>query len=212
MDSLTYRRYEKGDLEAITELTKQAWPVVYKFAEGENATLLAKSYVLSNLNSANYTHVCVDGDKIVGFLIANMKHCKGDPPDPSGSNRKLIFDYLRGKYGRFRKRFHMLFAQIAAFYRTESICKKFDAEILLFVVDANYRGHGIGTTLMNTFLATARQNGEKTVFLATDVLCNRLFYERLGFIKYGDFYDDCLSLLMGKPSHTDIYLMPLTQT
>lgn len=209
MDTLTYRRYDKSDLEALTELTKQAWPVVYKFADDKNATLLSKSYVLSNLCSANYAEICCVGDTIVGFLLANIKKCNGEKLENSG-NRKLVFDYLRGKYGRFRKRFRMLFAQVLAIAKTERICKKFDAEILLFVVDGNYRGHGIGTSLINNFLASAKSYGAQTVFLATDVLCNRIFYEKLGFIKYKEFYDDCLSILLGHRSNTDIYLMPLT--
>lgn len=208
MDTLTYRRYDKVDLDALTELTKQAWPVVYKLADDKNATLLAKSYVLGNICSANYASIACDGDKIVGFLIANIKTRKGGKLDNSG-NKKLVFDYFLGRYGRFRKRFRMLFAQLSAFARTERICKHFDAEILLFVVDSTYRGHGIGTTLINDFLAAAKSDGAKTVFLATDILCNRIFYEKLGFKKYGEFYDDCLSILMGQKTNTDIYLLPI---
>lgn len=209
MDTLTYRRYDKEDLEALTELTKQAWPVVKKFADDKNATLLSKSYVLSNLCSANYAEICCDGEKIVGFLLAHIKKC-GDAKIEKSGNRKLILDYLAGKYGRFRKRFRMLIAQILATAKTERICKKFDAEILLFVVDGNCRGHGIGTALMNNFLDRAKQYGTHTVFLATDVLCNRIFYEKMGFMKYKEFYDDCLSILVGRPSNTDIYLMALS--
>lgn len=208
MNALTYRRYDKGDLDALVELTKQAWPVVYNLADDKNATLLAKSYVLSNLCSANYAEICCNGDQIVGFLLANVKTREGDKLEKSG-NKKLVFDYLLGRYGRFRKRYRMLFAQIAAIAKTERICKKFDAEILLFVVDSSFRGHGIGTTLITDFLASAKAYGAGSVFLATDVLCNRIFYEKLGFIKYGEFYDDCLSILMGKRANTDIYLMPI---
>lgn len=208
MNALTYRRYDKGDLDALVELTKQAWPVVYNLADDKNTTLLAKSYVLSNLCSANYAEICCNGDQIVGFLLANVKTREGDKLEKSG-NKKLVFDYLLGRYGRFRKRYRMLFAQIAAIAKTERICKKFDAEILLFVVDSSFRGHGIGTTLINDFLASAKADGAGSVFLATDVLCNRIFYEKLGFIKYGEFYDDCLSILMGKRANTDIYLMPI---
>lgn len=184
--------------------------MVKNLADEKNATLLSKSYALSNLCSANYAEICCNGDKVVGFLLANIKKSPAPKIDKSG-NRHLVLDYIRGKYGKFHKRFRLLIAQMRAVAKTERVCKKFDAEILLFVVDGDSRGKGIGTSLINNFLATAKSYGTATVFLATDVLCNRIFYERMGFCKYSEFYDDCLTLLVGSPSNTDIYLMALQQ-
>lgn len=208
MNTLSFRPYGNDDLDACTELSKQAWPVVFKFADEKNASPFIKAYVLNNLNTANYAEVCCDGDKIVGFLFANLKKYRGTTIEKSG-NRKLFFDYLAGKYGKVRKRFRLLFAQMWATAKAEHICKNFDGEILLFVVDAAYRGHGIGKTLMGHFLEYAKQNKLKNVFLATDPLCNWVFYEKIGFVKFGEYYDNSLSILMGQHANSYIYYKQL---
>jgi ribosomal protein S18 acetylase RimI-like enzyme len=208
MDTLTYRRYEKSDLDICTELSEQAWPVVLDFADAVNASSFVKAYVLNNLCNSNYAEVCCDGDKIVGFLFANLKDCPDEKIEKSG-NFKLFFDFISGRYGKVKKQYQLLFGQMLATMKTEHICRKFDGEIMLFVVASEYRGHGIGKTLINNVLSYAKTNNLKSIFLATDPMCNWAFYEKIGFSRYSEFYDNALSILMKKRANTYIYYMSL---
>lgn len=208
MNDYAFRPYDKGDFEDCTDLSLEAWPVVSDFGDNESARGLVKAYVTNNLCTANYAEVCCDKDKVIGFLIGHVKHFNGLHIENSG-NAKLFFNYLFGKYGKVRKRLQLLFSQMWATAKTEHICRRFDGEILLFVVSSDYRGKGIGKQLMHNYLNFAKSNHSNSVFLATDAMCNWVFYEKIGFIKYKEYYDESLSILMHKKANSSIYYLEL---
>lgn len=55
-----------------------------------------------------------------------------------------------------------------------------DAEIVLFIVDPTFQGHGVGRKLFEECLEHFRQNQVKTFNLKTDSACNYNFYDHMG--------------------------------
>ncbi len=64
-----------------------------------------------------------------------------------------------------------------------------DGHIGRIAVLKAYRGQGIGTTVMQRFIAMARESGLQSVWLSSQ--CHAVeFYNKLGFIEYGEIYLD----------------------
>ena len=207
---LLYRPYREQDLDRCAELAKDAWPIISRIADDQNALPFMRAYVEHNLALSDYAQVCCDGDRVAAFLLGHTKKRKRTPEQRRKNNR-FFYDVLRGKYGRVRKQRRLLLSLIISAVKVEILCTHFDGEVLLFVVDEAYRSRGIGRTMLGRFLDYASQEGLSTVYLSTDTESNWRFYEKYGFTKYRDFYDNGLSVMAGKRMKSFIYYYPLRE-
>lgn len=64
--------------------------------------------------------------------------------------------------------------------KVELICRRLDSEVQLFVVDAAYRGQGLGRSLLGRFVDHLRAENKRTVYLYTNMVSNWRFYEKYG--------------------------------
>ena len=154
------------------------------------------------LLSSDYSGVCCIDDKVVGFLVGRTGKNRLSLRERFDLN-KVSWGFLTGRYGKCKRRlrFSVNFLQTEA--KVEFYGRKFDSEVELFVVDGEYRGQGIGQSLMNHFTTHLRHKNRKTLYVYTNIECNWMFYEKYGFIKHRDFHDNVLSFLRG--SETDGY-------
>lgn len=65
----------------------------------------------------------------------------------------------------------------------------------LLWVDESARGHGLGTQLLQTAEQVARERGCRGVYLNTIGFQAKDFYERLGYVVYGELEDDDPALI-----------------
>ena len=68
---------------------------------------------------------------------------------------------------------------------------------------------GIGKTLMSRYIEKVKSENRKNIYLYTDIESNWMFYEKFGFKRFRDFYDNGLSFISGKKIHSFIYCMQL---
>jgi len=205
---ITFRTYTKDDLIRCAELSVDAWPIVSLIAEKENVITFMQAYVELSLTLSNYTEICCDKEKVAGFLLGSTGKTRISKKEKQ-ENRKLLWRFITGKYGRIKRRFRFLFAFILSMIKVELLCSRFDGEVVLFVVDREYRGQGIGRALLDHFLKYANEEKLKTIYLSTDVESNWNFYEKYGFKKYRDFYDNGLSVMKGRKTISFIYYYEL---
>ena len=194
---IKFRQYIQADLHRCAELSVNAWPIVLMITDKENANLFMKAYVELSLLSADYSKVCCDNGRVVGFLLGSIQE-KNLTNQEKKIKRKLLRRFITGKYGRIKKIFHFLFAFILSEIKVKIFCSKFDGELVLFVVDKEYQGLGIGRKLLADFLSHASDKNLKTVYLYTDIESNWRFYEKYGFNKFREFHDNGLSVMVGK--------------
>ena len=71
-----------------------------------------------------------------------------------------------------------------ALYKNSPI--KPTSELVLFIVDSRYRGHSIGSMLEKNFCEYLISQGRDTVYLYTDTYSNYGFYERRGYVRFGE--------------------------
>lgn len=206
--NFNFRPYKKGDLIRCAELSVDAWPIVSLFVEKENVIKFMQAYVELSLTLSDYTEVCCDKEKVVGFLLGSTGKTRISKKEKQ-ENRKLLWRFITGKYGRIKGRFKFLLAFMISLIKVELFCSRFDGEVVLFVVDREYRRQGIGRALLDHFLKYANEKEAKTIYLSTDIESNWNFYEKYGFKKYREFYDNSLSVMKGRKTISFIYYYEL---
>ncbi|MFC1634486.1 GNAT family N-acetyltransferase [Planctomycetota bacterium] len=198
---ITYRPYVDEDLDRCAALAADAWPIAAVISEDTHS--LMKGFVKLGLLWSDYTEVCCTNDKVVGFLFG-LTQKKLPSFRQSLEMNKMSWQFFTGKYGKPRHRLRFLMSFTQTLVKVEFYCRTFDSAIELFVVDKECRGRGLGQSLMNHFTEHLRQADKKTVYVYTDIECNWTFYEKYGFIKHRDFYDNGLSFL--RAARTDSYI------
>jgi len=197
-----YRPYVDSDLDRCAELAVDAWPIVSAVAEDTHS--LMKAYVKSSLLFSDYTELCCVGDEVVGLLFG-LTHKKLPPFKTRLELNRLFWGFVAGRYGPSKRRFRLLATFALTLLKVEVICRRLDCEVELFVVDAAYRGQGLGRALLDRFVDHLRDQNKRTLYLYTNMVSNWRFYEKYGFIKYRDFYDNQLSFLRGTKTQGYIY-------
>lgn len=95
------------------------------------------------------------------------------------------------EYKKIEASFHDLVGQSA---------KPFDSELILFVVNPQMRGKGIGKQLLQRYFQACQRAGASEMFLLTDTYCDYSFYDHNGFLREGQ---DAmlLHILTGEMAH-----------
>lgn len=197
-----YRPYVPSDLDRCAALAADAWPIASAISEDTHS--LMKAYVKCSLLFSDYTEVCCTSGQVVG-LFFGLAHKKLPGFKERLELNKLFWEFAVGRYGPPKGRFRFLVSFILTLLKVELLCLRFDSEVELFVVDADYRGRGIGRSLVDHFVEHLREANKRTLYLYTNMVSNWRFYERYGFVKYKEFYDNNLSLLRGTKTHGYIY-------
>lgn len=203
---ITCRPYVDDYLDRCAMLAADAWPFAAVITEDIHS--LMKGFVKLSLLWSDYTEVCCTNDKVVGFLFGLIQK-KLPGFGQSLELNKMSWRFFTGKYGKPRRRLRFLVSCIQTLIKVEFYGRTFDSEVEFFVVDKEYRGRGIGQSLMNHFTEHLRQADKKTVYVCTDIECNWTFYEKYGFIKHRDFYDNGLSFLRAERTYSYIYYYKL---
>lgn len=197
-----YRPYGDSDLDRCAELAADAWPIASVVAEDTHS--LMKAYVKSSLLFSDYTEVCCMGGEVVGLLFG-LTHKKLPSFKTHLELNKLFWAFVAGRYGPSKRRFRLLASFALTLLKVELICRRLDSEVELFVVDAAYRGQGLGRALLDHYVENLRDHKKRTLYLYTNMVSNWKFYEKYGFIKYREFDDNQLSFLRATKTQGYIY-------
>ncbi len=181
---IKYERMTENDYPAIKKLITEAWFGDYEFKK-KYIKQYANCYLYMYLSESDFQTVAKDGDKVVGFIF--------------GKYRKLPFK-TRAKYSwkLLGLGIKMLFSYpgrrgIKMTLITDKVNKKLlkpfkkelKAELVLFIVDEDYRKLGIGSTLQDGFCDYLRRHNVKNVYLYTDTYSNFEYYEHRGYERKG---------------------------
>lgn len=182
---IKYEQMTKKDHKDIKRLITEAWFADYTFKDFY-IKLYASGYLNMYLAHADYKMVAKDGDKVVGFIFGNYK-------------KPSFFVRLKAKFKLFIYFIIMLFSfpgrrGIKITYITKKVNdklikpykKELKNELVLFIVDSNYQGYGIGSTLEKMFCSYLKERNVKKVHLYTDTYSNYKYYEKRNYIRLGE--------------------------
>lgn len=182
---ITYRELTHKDYRSIINLTKEIWFDEYPYKEYIKV-LYAKGYLYEYLSESSYKMVAVDDNKVIGFIFGRLKKVP---------LFKIIYYYIRlffiglvllfTKAGRNGLKIEFTTMKVNnKLYKPFK--KDYDAQLSLFIVDKNYQGMHIGSTLKDMFEKYAVDNNCKGIYLYTDTYSNYKYYEKNGYIRLNE--------------------------
>ena len=181
---IKYVEMTKKDHKDIKRLITEAWFSDYPFKQ-KYIKLYASGYLNMYLSESDYKIVAKDGDKIVGFIFGNLN--KAPLKQRIISKTKLFF-YAIYMLFSYPGRRGLKITQITNRVNKELLKpfkKELKNELILFIVDENYRGKGIGTQLEKMYTDFLKENKVQKMFLFTDTYSNFEYYEQRGYERKG---------------------------
>ncbi len=199
MSDLSCRPFTSADFEQCAKLAAQAWPVGSHLTSERESWRLMGPYIDIAAGWSNWKELaCDDGGRLIGLLFGEVRGRTPRGRKPMGTGWNILASELKvhsrfvlGRYGQVKN----LHRVLRSFGMTELKLiinrPEADAEVNLFLVKSEDRGKGIGTMLMNRFVAAARGAGSRRVSVyADDKASHWEFYEHYGFQRTGTFYDN----------------------
>ena len=191
--NINYKKITKKDYKAIKKLIKEAWFGDDYLDHPANLNVYATGYLYMHMSTSSFLEAAYDDDKLVGFIFGR---CEKDK-----IKHKVV-----NKFKQFLVGIRMLFTKIGrrglhVFFTEHKIDKTLHQdypyeqnEICLFIVDEQYRGNKIGSTLQEHFITYLKKYNCHNFYLYTDTYSNFHFYEKHNYQKYKGqkvkFYDD----------------------
>ncbi len=209
---ISFRKHETGDIKACGRLARQAWPAGPGKASKDVEQASMEGYMQYSLDSSNWADIaCADG-RMIGFLFGRIDGLRAVPERshlgeiPSLSKSILEYD----------RRDLRLLAFIWSLALTELKLKlntpPSDASVEMFIVDSEWRGKGVGSTLLDRFLKAAEGAGAGVVTVYTDdLMSDWRFYERRGFGVVATFHDNITSYYSGSKARGLIFSLVLAR-
>jgi GNAT superfamily N-acetyltransferase len=200
-----FRKYLQTDIIRCAQLSVESWPAVFKLTDKDNAYKFMELYIAICLLDSDYVEVCCDDqNNVIGLMFGSILHRKSLKKE--GVKRSALFrDYINGKYGNINNKYWFIISFFITEFKVWLYCKKFQSQVVLFIVDKRYQGKGIGKTLMSRYLESVKKKNIKSVYLYTDIESNWMFYENFGFKRHKSFYDNGLSVMLGEKVKSFIY-------
>jgi len=209
MAELTVRRFDGRDMPRCTQIAIDAWENVEEEHVDSGAW---ETYLRHFLAKSNWAEVVCDSDLVVGLLFGRIDIKGRERPfkKEGASVFRLTREILLGEF----ELSHGIIPVLWTFVMTELKLKlnmpRSDSEIIMFVLDENYRGMGVGRLMVDRFAKAARDSGALLMTVYTeDQISNWQFYEKYGFKKVGSFYNDLDSYFIGRKSTAMIYALDL---
>jgi len=211
MNDIQFRGIQKKDVETLAKLAVDAWPIVSSLVSVEDVPKLMKAYVQINRLGSTWLEVAVIDKKIVGFLFGRLNHDQKtiDRIKSIIPSLWILLKIALGKYGKLAEPLVFLKQLFATEQKVMLHTPQADGEVMLFVVDSDYRGKGIGRALLNRFLKYASSLGSHLISVYTDPLSNWKFYEKVGFERHGTFIDDLNTYIKKAETEGFIYKLAI---
>lgn len=170
---------------------------------------------MSTLATSTWAEVLEESGRVVGFLCGRIdKHWKaGMRLMPKRSSFSAVSAFIAARHQRplwfLKMIWHMTITELKLYLKRPHS----DAEITMLIVDVAHRGKGYGRLLVERFIDVARAGGASAVMVYTDdQSSNWRFYERLGFSRAAEFFDNMASFWVGRPAKGIIYVLDLEST
>lgn len=186
IEGLTFREYEKKDLQRCVEITAKAWPEL----TGGRAAADVEGYLWP---STWRQLACIDNVP-VGLLFGTIYGDLGAlsklklPLMHATVNAKVLL----GLYGKTPDRLAWITGGIATEKDIKRSRAEADGKIGLFVIDPACQGKGIGKELMQRFVDHAICRGASRISVDSLEFEGWRFYVRFGFTKLNATFRDVL--------------------
>lgn len=177
--TVEFRPVKINDIDAIVEEYERTWGIAH--AVGEDASRnLSRRFVLHYLEPSTFGTVATINDKFMGLLLARVygdkvlfkqvqKMLEEQEAKMSSKGDSLHAKALDSAIGMGQ-----IERKLEAMSHINDLTQ---AELELFIVSPDARGHGVGGGLWKRTMQHLRHRGVNRYFLHTDTACDVSFYD-----------------------------------
>lgn len=181
---IKYEQMTKNDYPEIKKLINKAWFNEYPFKE-KYIKQYENGYLYMYLYEADYQVVAKENGKVIGMIFGKYKKRPLKVRIKYaikllGLSLKMLFS----KPGRRGIKITLI-TNKANKQLLKPYKKQLKAELVLFIVDSDYRKLGIGSTLLEGFNQYLKEHQVDKVYLYTDTYSNYQYYEHRGYVRKG---------------------------
>jgi len=207
---IAVRKYQASDLRACAELAAEAWPSRMPTISREDQVDGMEGYMMSALAASTWAEVLDESGRVVGFLFGRIeKHRRaGVKLVPEQSLISMASAFIAARHERPSNILRMIWNVALTELKMSVNRPHSDAEITMLIVGSAHRGKGYGRLLVERFVDAARADGASVLTVYTDdQSSNWRFYERLGFRRVAEFYDNISSFWVGRRANGIVYVL-----
>lgn len=183
--TVEFRDVHLGDIDAIVKEYERTWGISKEV--GQEASLsLSRRFVLHYLEPSTHGTIAEVDGKFMGLLLARVF----DAPVMFPEIRSMLLEQEREmksqndeNYARALEEAYAMRALETKLEAKSHINDLTQAELELFLVSPDARGHGVGGGLWRHTMHMLRNNGVNRYYLHTDSACDVSFYDYHGLSK-----------------------------
>lgn len=183
--TVEFRDVHLGDIDAIVKEYERTWGISKEV--GQEASLsLSRRFVLHYLEPSTHGTIAEVDGKFMGLLLARVF----DAPVMFPEVRSMLLEQEREmksqndeNYSRALEEAYAMRALETKLEAKSHINDLTQAELELFLVSPDARGHGVGGGLWRHTMHMLRNNGVNRYYLHTDSACDVSFYDYHGLSK-----------------------------
>ncbi|KFI68843.1 GNAT family N-acetyltransferase [Bifidobacterium magnum] len=182
-ETVTYRTMTRDDYSALINMVCNAWynDNECDWATAHRAAEIDFEYALARTTTAQ---VAVVAGRVVGVILGRIDSLETRPAvnKHHTNTLKLMAGLVTSQEGRVlaHRLKEMKRANEAMLKAAKREGHAYDAEVVLFMVDPDVQGQGIGAHLFDWLLDQFKANGVKNYFLMTDTTSDYSFYDHKG--------------------------------
>lgn len=182
---VTFRPVTIEDIDSISEEYERTWgipDIVGKEASKE----LSKRFVMHYMEPSTHGIIAQSNGKFMGLLFSRVFEDKVLFPQLRDMIKKQDEMMLENQDPNFSKALHAAKSMRAIETKLEAkshINDLTQAELELFIVSPESRGHGVGGRLWKQTMQMLRSKGVNRYYLHTDTACDVSFYDYHGLRK-----------------------------
>ena len=181
-----FREYKDSDYEQCEELVNKAWGFDKIFAPKALSDVAKCIYTKGSVVGSNYRMVVEVEGKVAGFIFGFNERAKKH----RGNILfwlNILWRLMRIKSEKPENKNELLNAIKTHQKNRAKLASRGKSEIVLFVVDDEYKGKGYGKRLWSGFLSHCEKSGVASIIVEANKLGASSFYELLGFKNLGNF-------------------------
>lgn len=183
--TVEFRDVHLGDIDAIVKEYERTWGISKEV--GQDASLsLSRRFVLHYLEPSTHGTIAEVDGKFMGLLLARVF----DAPVMFPEIRRMLLEQEHEmksqndeNYARALEEAYAMRALETKLEAKSHINDLTQAELELFLVSPDARGHGVGGGLWRHTMHMLRNNGVNRYYLHTDSACDVSFYDYHGLSK-----------------------------
>lgn len=183
MNNVIYRDLEEKDYNRIKELINEAFGFSDFIKDDKVLEPLLNIYMQNCIMDSSFSQVAVKDNLVVGIILGDFKNDKKKLKNFKNT-LSLIYNYFKLIFSsKESKKALKEFSKISNAYKElldgrEAI---FQGCIQLFIVCKEYRGLGLGKSLVNNLFKYMMNLNTSKIYLFTDSRCNFKFYDSQNF-------------------------------